>query len=358
QAFEATLLLMIEPALSPLFAWLVHGLHPIGADDVGRVLRLLLIIPLYLFLRHIVGLERSWWAGLTLGALIAGCYALWHSMTGGEGQWHDRVSGPTNPIYFGGIVLAFGLMLLPRISDTSISLRQRVLVTLAVLFALLASALSGSRGAWLALPPLLLLYVLTLGSHQRPVWRFGVPLVLLLAAFLIGLLPAVPLGLRVTEGLSAVMALAQGDVPVGSLGIRWALWQISIQGAIENLVVGGGPGAFRLYLEQAVAAGQLDEFFLRYHHPHNQYVSALLIAGIPGLLSLIALLALPLFVLLHQRRRESDAIRRFGWCVLTMVLVFAVMSLTESIFQRNNGIVWFALLISLGSALLNTANDQ
>lgn len=341
-----------------LIAWWVHGLHPVGADDVGRILRLLLIIPLYLFLRRIDGLERSWWAGLTLGAMGAGVYALWFSLTGAPGEWQGRVGGPTNPIYFGGVVLAFGLMLLPRVADVTLAVPLRLLVALAVLLALLASALSGSRGAWLALPPLLILYVLTLGSRQHAHWRFGVPLLLLATALIISLMPMVPLGDRFADAIAAITAMLQGDPPSGTLGIRWALWQISMAGAIEHLGFGGGPGAFRHYLETAAASGRLDPALLEFEHPHNQYISALLIAGIPGLACLLLLLGLPLWRFFRLWQTGLERTRLLGWCGLTVIVVLAVMALSESIFQRNNGIVWFSLLTAASAALVQGRRRQ
>ncbi|MEM1080247.1 MAG: O-antigen ligase family protein [Pseudomonadota bacterium] len=341
-----------------LLAWWVHGLHPVGADDVGRILRLLLIVPLYLFLRRIDGLERSWWVGLTAGALIAGLYALWFSLAGEPGEWQGRVGGPTNPIYFGGVVLAFGLMLLPRIADDSLAVPWRVLVALAVVLALLASALSGSRGAWLALPPLLILYILTLGSRQSPWIRFGVPIGLLLLALVISLLPNVPLGDRFGDAVAAFSALVRGDEPSGTLGIRWVLWSISVPEILQHWWFGGGPGAFQTALEHAIADGRADPALIEYEHPHNQYLSALLIAGLPGLVSLLWLLGMPLGRFIRLWQTGLQRTRLLGWCGLTVIVVLATMALTESIFQRNNGIVWFSLLTAASMGLVQGRRYQ
>ncbi|MFN2335059.1 MAG: glycosyltransferase family 2 protein, partial [Wenzhouxiangellaceae bacterium] len=44
--------------------------------------------------------------------------------------------------------------------------------------------------------------------------------------------------------------------------------------------------------------------------------------------------------------------RLFGWGGLVALTVFAVMCMSESIFQRNSGIIWFALLLATTSALV------
>ncbi|MDT8407976.1 MAG: glycosyltransferase [Wenzhouxiangellaceae bacterium] len=337
-----------------MLAWMVHGLDSTGHDDVGRILRLLLIIPVYLFLRRVEQIEWSWWWGLAAGGAIAGGYAIGFAVVGEAGQWAERVGGPTNPIYFGGIVLAFALMLLPRIADAELHRSARLAIAASVLLALGASALSGSRGAWLALPLLLLLYQFTLGTRQTPAWRIGLPLAILTFVVAISLLPGVPLGQRIGDGLSSMTRSEQAARPDDTLAIRWQMWRISGQQIRQDWLFGGGPGNFRAALEQAVADGRLAPRFLEYHHPHNQYLSVLLIAGLPGLFSLLLLFGVVLrrFTSLWQTGLERT--RMLGWSGLAAITVLSVMSVSESIFQRNSGIVWFGLLIAGASAMVTS----
>jgi len=332
-----------------LLAWLVHGLDAVGRDDVGRILRLLLVIPLYLFLARVDGLERVWWTGVGAGAAVAGGYAIGFAWIGQPGEWAERVGGPTNPIYFGGVVLAFAVMLLPRVADRDLAPWKRLIAGAAIALGLIASALSGSRGAWLTLVPLLALYLVTMGTRQRPSWRFGLPLAMLLFAVFLSMVPGVPLSERVAD---AFISLTQdgGLVREDTLSVRWALWSLSIEQVREHWLFGVGPGGFRAALEQAVVAGRLPEWMLEYHHPHNQFLSALLIAGLPGLIALCLLFGVPLrrFAMLWQSGLRRT--RLIGWSGLAMVAVIAVMGLGESIFQRNSGVVWFALLTAAAYA--------
>jgi len=335
-----------------LLSWLVHGLGPIGGDDVGRILRLLLIIPAYLFLARVDGLERGWWSGLAAGAAIAGIYAIAFALAGEPSGWADRVEGPTNPIYFGGITLAFSLMLLPRVADPETAMGERVMMAGAVILGLTASAISGSRGAWLALIPMLMVYLFTLGSRQTTAWRFGVPLALLLVAATLTLLPGVPLGHRIVEAFESFSASGDEILRDDTLAVRWAMWQLSFEQLREAWIFGLGPDGFRAALEKAVAQGRLPDWFLEYHHPHNQFISAALIAGVPGLLTLVLLFGVSIrrFALLWQTGLQRT--RLIGWSGLAAISVVVVMSLSESIFQRNSGIVWFALFMAAGHALV------
>jgi len=333
--------------------WVGHGLDAVGRDDVGRILRLLLIIPIALYLGRVDGLERGWWTGLALGCATAGGYALWFVLSDQPGEWAERVGGPTNPIYFGGIVLAFALMLVPRITDTSLAASKRALAALAVALAMLASALSGSRGAWLALPPLMLLYLTTLGTRQTPRARLGVPALILIFFFLLALLPGVPLGERLLDAWTALtrdqaVPLSRED----TLGIRWALWRLSGDALQSAWLFGLGPDGFRTALEQAAEAGALPEWMLEYHHPHNQYFSMLLIGGVPMLLALVLLLGIPIRRFAQLWHTGLERSRLIGWSGLVALTVIAVMGLSESLLQRNAGIVWLALLTGAGFGLV------
>lgn len=335
-----------------LLAWLVHGLHPVGGDDVGRILRLLLVIPVYLFLARVDGLERAWWTGLAAGAALAGAYAISFALSGQPGEWAERVGGPTNPIYFGGVVLAFSVMLLPRVADAGIDVPRRILAGGAVALGLTASALSGSRGAWLALLPLLLLYLATLGTRLRPAWRYGLPLAIVGFTLLLSLLPGIPLGERIADAWATLRQSSATPARSDTLGIRWALWQLSFEQIRDAWLFGHGPGGFRDALEAAVADGRLPAWMLEYHHPHNQFLSALMIAGVPGLIVLVLLFGVPLRRFAKLWASGLARTRLIGWSGLVAVAVLGVMGLSESIFQRNSGIVWFGLLTACASALV------
>lgn len=334
-----------------LAAWALHGLGPIGTDDVGRTLRLLLIVPLYLFLRRVDGLDRSLWWGLALGALVAGIFAIGTTLDGQVGPWQSRVGGATNPIYFGGVSLAFALALLPRVASASISAPERTIAAVALLLGMLAAALSGSRGAWLALPPLLLIYAFTLAGAQRPLRRFGWPLAVAALTLVLALIPGVPLGDRVADAVTGLERSAGTELdPWDTLAVRGELWRIAFESISEHPLLGGGPGAFRQALEDAAADGRLHPQLLRYEHPHSQYLSALTINGPLGLVALLGLFGVPLALAARALGAPARETRHLAWAAVAMVTVLAVVALGESIFQRNAGIVWFGLLVAVGLA--------
>jgi len=340
-----------------LLGWLINGLHPEGLEALSLVARLLLIIPIVLLLRRLPGLARAWWAGLTIGALVAGAYASWSYLSGQVGEHGERVIGTTNPLYFGGLALAFALMLLPRLRDESLSTVVRVITMLAVIAGMSASALSGSRGAWIALPVLLLVFLFTLGRNQPWRWRFGVPAALMAVALLFMLSPISPMNERAAHAARDVTALVQGEHAEGTIGRRWMLWSIAVSAIAGEPVTGIGPGAYAALIEEAVAGGELPADFIDYRHPHNIYLSAWLRAGPLGLLSVILLFGALLKHLTSALGQGPRPCRHLAWSGLAGLTTLAVLGLGESLFERNIGVIWFGLFAALPLGLRSARRD-
>lgn len=339
-------------------AWLANGAAPDGADDLRRIARLLLIIPLLLFVRRLDRTESAWWAGLAAGALIAGGYAWWFYLSGQTGPFEQRVTGNTNPIYFGSIALAFGMMLLARLQNAELPTLVRLLTALAILMALSASMLSGSRGAWLVLPPLLLVYLFTLGRYQPLRWRLGVPIAALLVVALVMLNPLVPMGERAAEGLADLHAIATGGEAEGTIGRRLKMWELSWELTLEDPLFGAGPTAFSDAMTGAIEQGRLPADFAGYRHPHNEYLSALNHGGIVSLVCLLLLFALILRQHVRVWRTGLKSTRLIGWAGLGGMAVIVVMALSESIFERNSGVIWFGLFAALPIGMIHSARRR
>lgn len=128
-----------------------------GFRLLGRYLRFLFVLPILIALRRYRPPVMVLWTGLGLGCLLVGMDALWEFVVGfGE----VRPAGDTGvAILFGDLSMLTGfafaagyLYLSTRVPHAGL------LVATYALIALLACFLSGSRGAWLAVPMLLLLF--------------------------------------------------------------------------------------------------------------------------------------------------------------------------------------------------------
>lgn len=128
-----------------------------GFRLLGRYLRLLFVLPLLIALRRYRPPLPVLWTGLGLGCLLIGMDALWQYVVG-FGQ--VRPAGNTDvAIVFGDLAMLTGFAFAASYPYLSTRIPHAgLLVATYALIALLACFLSGSRGAWLAIPALLLLF--------------------------------------------------------------------------------------------------------------------------------------------------------------------------------------------------------
>ena len=82
------------------------------------------------------------------------------------------------------------------------------------------------------------------------------------------------------------------------------------------------------------------------YNGHNQFFDTAMVSGLPGLALLFALYGVGLY----------RAIRRRGFLAIAFMLMIILNSLTESLLERNKGILLFSFFTGL--LLINRINDQ
>ncbi len=148
-------------------------------------------------------------------------------------------------------------------------------------------ALSQSRGAWVA-GATGVVVALAVAPRDLIRWRRLVAVAVLAALLVVVVDRAAPL-ISVSAGAAAVTdvtALAAGAEPEGTLAPRLDYWQGAVRIAVDNPVVGVGPGAFAAALPPYL---QDPGNYSRYAHQLLLQMSAE--AGLPGLAALVVLLA-------------------------------------------------------------------
>ena len=149
-----------------------------GFHFLGRYLRFLLIVPVYLAFRRYPPTAKTVFIGLALGVLTAGVLA---SLEFLHAHGPIRVAAQTDlSIIFGDLtttmvlctVAGFGLM------SASRALWSVPLLTLCIAAGVAATLLSGTRGAWIPLLLLPLALMTPLGGFLRHRYVFAIILVL------------------------------------------------------------------------------------------------------------------------------------------------------------------------------------
>jgi O-antigen ligase len=105
----------------------------------------------------------------------------------------------------------------------------------------------------------------------------------------------------------------------------------------KNLILGIGPVNQNEYIKSIYKKYQIKEAYKHSYNSHNQYIDNLLYHGLFGFLALL---------LLYLNNFLYGIVKK-DYLLISIVIIFAVGSLTESLFLRQKGIVFFSFIIPL-----------
>lgn len=333
--------------LFALLAWAVNGFHEQQVKALSSPYGKLLLFPLVVLALSYFS-DLSWlkqvkifFSLVFLGAIITGFLAT-------DSRWGwvglvpvtSRAGFAVNPIYYGDVSLCLGfingLFSIYFLSKGKFSLA--ILAGIGLLMGCTASAISLSRGGWLALP--VFLSIITFYLVYLKFFKF---LLFSLALMLIGLSSVIftdnPLKDRVVTGYQEVQQFDVKDSRT-SVGYRLRMWSYAIDSFQGKPLLGGGPMSYRF--EDYDANGAVITHF---DHAHNGYLQTLTTMGISGLLIYLAVFLYPLIYFI--RRFVSRRAIHSSLIGIAVISSFMVFDLTDVIFYRSVGLIFFLVIVSL-----------
>ncbi|MAZ06195.1 MAG: glycosyl transferase [Halomonas sp.] len=329
------------------FSWVMEGFDYEGGKTLGTHARLILFWPLVVALtvagfraRHLF-LTTALVALSTLAALLIALATDYQNT--GE-LLNTRFGAGINPISFGNLALLGGALAL--VGGSYFARTGRAATAFAVFglgtAAITIAMLSGTRSNLIALPVLLALLLPLVGRKLRAAGIVIVALVSL--AFLLS-----------NDRMHRSIESAIGDAPLDSgIEIRLELWQLAADMFMEHPWTGVGLGGYSSYIE-ALAESHPEHAYLKdccTGHAHNDLLNNAATSGIPGALSWVFLIFIPLVIFarnLFNSHRPSAHIAVAGTMVSAGYLLFGI---TEATFNRSLFLTFYLLAIaSLASAL-------
>jgi len=204
-----------------------------------------------------------------------------------------------------------------------------------MLLGMYGALLTQSRGPLLAFAPTFLLVLLVHGWRSGR-WRLSLAL---------GGVVCLGGALATTSTLHGVMlqrfeiiqqevaGFDQGD-PDGSVGARLEMWRTAMRAFGEHPLAGIGIDRYAGYARAEVAAGRSDPAIAPFNQPHNEYLRALATGGVPQLLVLLAVFALPLRYFGRHLRHRDEAIATLACAGMAIIVLYMLCALGESVFYR------------------------
>lgn len=319
--------------------------------------RLMYLLPLFFVpVFWLSGLNfrlNQLWLIIAISALVVSVITLSDIYTGIEDRY-SRIHG--HPIPFGNLSLLLGVWLLVGVFFFSQNWLQwqRILLFCLGVGGLFASAYSGTRGGWIALPMIMLL-----------LWKWkilSVRYLLMLVFFLVFSVVIVlsfenAVSLRVFSAVNEFQQLriTGGTFDGGSIGARLAMWKVAWQAFLSSPLWGIGIGEFYAFKMQLVESGSLGGHLASFKHAHNEYLSILSNQGVLGFLFYFIWFIWLWRVFLYASKSKNQECRVVGVLGGVMLVAYLDFSLSESMLNSYSGGVFFMLIITL---LLHLIDDS
>ena len=310
---------------------------------IEKVLRMLFFIPVYLLLRHIKLPQGVLWYGVTAGAIIAGVYAL---IDASGFQLVHRVSGAYHSIAFGNLSLVVSFMNFAGFGYFRERHPALVMIPITGLaLGLIASFLSGTRGAWIAMPALLFVVFRQLDGYLK-LWLRGLIVCLVcLVSFVAYATLETGMANRINVVFDETAAYFKGEVKGGS-GLRYEMWMAACGIYREHPFLGTGPGGVNAAVQKMIAEEKLDPIIAGYKRSHSSYFSAMAECGSLGLVALLGIFFAPLRIVVSAIKERGSA-RDIAYAGLMLIVGYMHFGLTETIFGRSVFASFYAVMLAV-----------
>ncbi len=339
--------------------WIFGGfflLYPLGllfsefGHDGGRYLgveiRYLLAIPIYLMVRQYPGL----WIWLVRGAAIGGFVAC------AQAVYDIRVLGFFQAMGIYGPTL-FGPYAAFLVVASAVGLRYekalawRLLHGAAIVAALVALGLTGSRAGYLAVIAMSVFWALTFLRGRWLVVTLALSCTIPTGAYLGSDFVKHRVD-RVHQEAATYFALEDPSRTPGKLAddrVRIEMWRTALFIISEHPISGVGRGNYTDAAQSHVEQGHVHPEVAHHGHPHNAYLEAWVSKGILGFTLFLAMLALPLYLFLSRRDLGGSA----ALGVIHLVGIATVSLVDGSVIIKGNftSILLLTLCVAMGSLM-------
>ncbi len=243
------------------------------------------------------------------------------------------------------VLLTFSCFIMAQMDERA-SLRRQLVDYIAVGCGAYLALGSLTRGAWIAIAPLSLVWLVAL--RKRPV---KIATTALCAVVAFGLVLALKHDLQdrlfsIYQDLSHWFSGQNQDT---SGGIRLSMWKITWALFKHSPWFGYGEyEAFKAYLNQpfitSIASETARETLI--HGPHNQLAAEVLRSGILGFVYTLGYFVVPGFVFVNGARSIDPRIRRSAVLGVVVMVSFAVFSLSLEVFNLKFAVSFFGFLVA------------
>lgn len=350
-------IVLIIYLLMAMISLLINGVNKESLEYIELYGKFLLAIPFLYLLLRVRAKEAYVWYGISFAAFLAGILGLSEAFFNGTTAY--RIHGSTNEIIYGNLAITMAFMSIAGVGYFQKKSPWLTLIPIgAFLFGVTASILSGTRGAWIAMPALSLLLVFFYWKDLPAIKRIAIVSLFLFLPPLLYNIPQTGIKTRLDEAYKGVVNYQTINGKTSSTGQRIEMWEIGWNIFRNNPIIGAGPGMYHQAAQKFIKKELGNEIVAPYSHPHNEYLNVMATRGFFGFFALLALFFIPGKHFYSAMRNEDRAFSRLGLAGMLLIIAYMHFALTEAIFERSLFVLFFTFYLTLLTYYIASLSHQ
>jgi len=251
-----------------------------------------------------------------------------------------RPSGMINANIFGDIAVA--MLFLSVVQVFNEKPREQIITFIAVLAGITAIFLSGSRGSWLSF---IILSIVFITLIYKPFLSSNKKRQLFIALFfsvLFGFIGTqTDAGKKVIDAVVNIQNWGNGDQTYTSSGIRMEMWESSLEVSKQSPWFGYGYRNSNIEVSKYVDSH--SETVAAFTHLHNEYLTNLLAGGVFGLLSMLALIFVPMII--FYKKLKNKEVYHYALMGVLLCTGYATFGFTHIAFGEEHINAFYVLFM-------------
>jgi O-antigen ligase len=312
----------------------------LGWNTLDNPSRMILALVAFLLVMHRGADSRLLWTGALIGLIAAAVVVAWQVAV----LKIERPSAGLPPIVFANMVAAIALIGFVR---PGTDWRSHALAWVGLFLAAAILIFNGSRGPSMALMITTVPLIPFRHRGMRLTGYLGIVLLLMVLIALAFALPEVELTKRFQQVGGDIERFGTGNAD-SAVGARLMMWQLGLQVLIDHPLTGIGLnqyGQLLMNLPQCPTA----QFCTK--HGHNDLMEMLTTLGLPGIVLLVAMFAVPAILFRQIRRVARERGDTVGESLavagLAVVMATCISGLTQVTLAHQVNVVFYAGAIGL-----------